>query len=607
MNKAAYIALVEVVRSLTAELDTQDLLDRALAGAMTMFPTADAGVLYLYSKELDRLTVSDAIGLSSPIYRSTIRPGESLSGKAYQARKPKLYKNLDQIADVVQGSDSANLDAFVEASGTMLPTAAICAPLLYKGHALGVLTLESLSAKTVFDEEDLQLLDTLAQSVAVVLAGARLYEAERRARMESAALHEDAQRQRQVLSRQLDIQHALMSIVREKLTADGLAARLATLTGSAAYVVDALYRLRAAYPPGFGSLGQRIPKAQLPKVLEALESSKRGRRTIEAEMDEANWILVSPVLAESDVLGHVLVIVHGHRPDESDLFAVEAASVVGTAEALLNQIVTNIASPARRGREQTVRHILSGEKFSRTAITQSFAPPFYLVVGQLGPTALKGTEPESGTTRAIGELIREHLGSRSNHTVVITFRGDVIIVWQKQSGEGSDVPLRQVLTRVVQELSSVAPDCDMQFTISREISEWNELPASYLESRITAEIRRSAANKQEIASAANIGIYRFLLSSSSAPEALDFAQTTLKSVFEYDDSHDSRLVETLRCWIRNSYRTRDTAQALIVHPHTIEYRLSRVAELTGLDTKRYDDRLTLDLALRILDVASIAG
>jgi len=39
----------------------------------------------------------------------------------------------------------------------------------------------------------------------------------------------------------------------------------------------------------------------------------------------------------------------------------------------------------------------------------------------------------------------------------------------------------------------------------------------------------------------------------------------------------------------------------------VEYRLGRLQELAGLDLRRNEDRLTLELALRVLDVVGLAG
>jgi DNA-binding PucR family transcriptional regulator len=43
-----------------------------------------------------------------------------------------------------------------------------------------------------------------------------------------------------------------------------------------------------------------------------------------------------------------------------------------------------------------------------------------------------------------------------------------------------------------------------------------------------------------------------------------------------------------------------------VHPHTVQYRLGRLEELSGLRLSVPQERLTLELCLRILDSAALS-
>ena len=49
------------------------------------------------------------------------------------------------------------------------------------------------------------------------------------------------------------------------------------------------------------------------------------------------------------------------------------------------------------------------------------------------------------------------------------------------------------------------------------------------------------------------------------------------------------------------------AEMLYAHPNTVRYRMSRIGALTGLDLADGDDRLKVELALRILDVVGPRG
>lgn len=57
------------------------------------------------------------------------------------------------------------------------------------------------------------------------------------------------------------------------------------------------------------------------------------------------------------------------------------------------------------------------------------------------------------------------------------------------------------------------------------------------------------------------------------------------------------LLETLRTWLELGSSIEATARALFVHPNTVRYRLSQVADLTGLSPSQPRDAFTLHIAL----------
>ncbi|MFW5405617.1 CdaR family transcriptional regulator [Pectobacterium carotovorum] len=59
------------------------------------------------------------------------------------------------------------------------------------------------------------------------------------------------------------------------------------------------------------------------------------------------------------------------------------------------------------------------------------------------------------------------------------------------------------------------------------------------------------------------------------------------------------LRRTLGAWFRSNVQPGATAKALFIHRNTLEYRLNRISELTGLDLGNFDDRLLLYVALQL--------
>lgn len=59
------------------------------------------------------------------------------------------------------------------------------------------------------------------------------------------------------------------------------------------------------------------------------------------------------------------------------------------------------------------------------------------------------------------------------------------------------------------------------------------------------------------------------------------------------------LQNTLQTWFKNNVHNGDTANELFIHRNTLEYRLNKIAKLTGLNLAKFDDRLLLYIGLQL--------
>jgi hypothetical protein len=90
-----------------------------------------------------------------------------------------------------------------------------------------------------------------------------------------------------------------------------------------------------------------------------------------------------------------------------------------------------------------------------------------------------------------------------------------------------------------------------------------------------------------------------------APDlAARLAKRVLGPLEAYAERRGSGLLETLEAFLACALDRRTTAELLHVHPNTLDYRLRRVAELTGLEPGRPHDLVLLELALAHRKLAS---
>ncbi|EJN05748.1 sugar diacid recognition domain-containing protein [Herbaspirillum sp. YR522] len=121
--------------------------------------------------------------------------------------------------------------------------------------------------------------------------------------------------------------------------------------------------------------------------------------------------------------------------------------------------------------------------------------------------------------------------------------------------------------------------------------------ASYESARHTARVGRRREPAATVFSYFELHLPVLLSSLQSGWQAEQLRQT-LHKLKAYDQKNGV-LVKTLMSWFKHNNHPALTAQALHIHRNTLDYRLQKIGELTGLDLAIIDDRLMLYVALQI--------
>jgi len=86
------------------------------------------------------------------------------------------------------------------------------------------------------------------------------------------------------------------------------------------------------------------------------------------------------------------------------------------------------------------------------------------------------------------------------------------------------------------------------------------------------------------------------------PHVSRILDDTLHPLLDYDEGHQTALMQTVRAYVDAGFNLTKSAEMLHVHPNTVMYRLRRVKELCGRDPHDPDDLLILFLAMRLAEL-----
>jgi DNA-binding PucR family transcriptional regulator len=74
---------------------------------------------------------------------------------------------------------------------------------------------------------------------------------------------------------------------------------------------------------------------------------------------------------------------------------------------------------------------------------------------------------------------------------------------------------------------------------------------------------------------------------------------SLKRLHEYDEKHNSNLIETLEVFLNKDNNINDAAKELNVHANTLNYRLKRITEIGEVNFKDPNQKMVLYLDLKL--------
>jgi sugar diacid utilization regulator len=162
---------------------------------------------------------------------------------------------------------------------------------------------------------------------------------------------------------------------------------------------------------------------------------------------------------------------------------------------------------------------------------------------------------------------------------LVAARGeDVIVLWPHRDGQPPAAELAESLRSQIRPYVGpasigVGPPCSA-------VTDYGD---AYRLAAGALDLVQRAGQRDRVVALGDLGMYRLLLQVKRPEELIEFMHGLLRPLYEYDGRRDTTLVETLRAFLRCGFSAAATAEALIVHPNTISYRLRRIEELLGIN------------------------
>jgi len=159
-----WAALVEINRTVTSSLDLDEVLESTIRGIREIL-RVEAGSLVLIDEEAEQLVFHTCFDPQKEWRADRVaQPGEGIVGYAVQSGEPLFVNNVERDPHFLAEVDEVGVTA----------RAILCVPLKIYDRVVGAIEVIN-KLDDVFTEQDEELLQAMAASVAVAVENANLY------------------------------------------------------------------------------------------------------------------------------------------------------------------------------------------------------------------------------------------------------------------------------------------------------------------------------------------------------------------------------------------------------------------------------------------------
>lgn len=574
--------------------DIDQLLLSSVNAALQLIEADMAGVFLLEEGEL---VMRSCVGhRTAQTAHLRMHKGQGLAGQVLATGKPCAID--DYFASELITHD---FDTLAEKEGAY---AALAAPLAIEGDTIGVLEVWARRRSVFLESHERRIVD-VAQLVAIAISNARAFEQQRQDVQQLSEAQYVLQGQLSAIQDARAFQQTLGQLLLEGRGLSEIVRLTSTELNAQTIVLSNEFDVVDAYPPVEREQEAREQISELARLREGGLPEQDIR-----EVDD-RWIVLQSIAAGEDQLGWLYVSM-------SDAPTMEVELAIGQAflHIALCQVMQRTADYVRSSeREEILWDLIEGTPSSRLmAVDRS--KWLRLQLGQ-PQRVLRAVlwDPESEVASSGWDVVRS---GRVRHRLLARLRE-----FMRVEGAGELVALRgnelvaivpftilPIVQRIVDDMTAIIGEFVPEATPVWGVSGVCERALSLDRANREAATALRAAERLKagnMASYDELGVVRLFVASEGDDNIREFVNEMLGDVIGYDRKKDSHLLETLRVYFESNCSQQEAADRLFIHHKTVRYRLTRVEQLTGLDLTRHEDRINLDLALKVYSVMSLVG
>lgn len=576
--------LQSVVRETLSARELNQVLSCATHETLRLLSSNICGV---FLREGDEVVMRSCVGnLRIETAQLRMKKGRGVAGRVFETGE--AVRVDEYVRDNTISPDYMDLARLEHAYS------ALAAPLKVHDEVVGVLEVWR-RRKSTFSDRDVRRITALADLVAIAIQNARLYETQQNAVEQLAAANRQLKNQNSAFGQSAEIQQSMIETILAGEGIDGIARVIGRYSEAEVAIVS-----EELQPMTTCSASQRAATL-IPKIAGMLGDSRETSSDRRAVVDNL-WFHAQPIVVSGERVGWAS-IVSDTEPNEVADMALRSGAIA----CALSYLESRAAMLARAEvSSEILWDLLEGEPKVRLAAV-SRAKGLHIELNgphrvlhcsleQLDELA-RAEGWDAGTAERNRRIALDYCtrGLEPAGLRLLTVRGNLLIALV--SGKSTDeirFALDTIRRRIAANFSGFCP----MWGVSSVSGGSGDFRNSHREAAI-ALLAATKFSNENIAISDELGVLGLLLSIRHDNNLEGLVGAILGDAVEYDRRHKQALANTLRTYFDADCSLQATASALHVHQKTVRYRLTQFEQLSGMDLRRHENRMMVDIALRM--------
>lgn len=359
-------------------------------------------------------------------------------------------------------------------------------------------------------------------------------------------------------------------------------------------------------------LAANVLEAELkkPEVQASLDALGRGQKLGHVQIDGLPAFFVLPIVASHKRLGYVCALSDSPALSSMETLALEHAATIATLE--MAQDGVRFETEVRL-KGDFVDDVINGgadDSVQRRGAFLGCDLSHGATVVLLGVDEFDGLLPRKTLGQDELEQRIERYFSRSSRLVTASSASSLAslksgrLVLFLCGSTSIDANAVAKLAAKLQALGKEVGDLSVSVGIGGHVTDPAQLNRGYQEALVALKVGRKLNGPGSLLCFKDVGTYKILFDiwERDPDEVRSLYEETVAPVDRYDDENSTQLLQTLIVYLHNNENLTKTAEELFAHRHTIRYRLTKIADITGLSAfqSEHKERLGLGLKARSL-------